>query len=128
MYLYLLLKTNHPQNPTEAKEAEQTVYRVRNKQAGVPYIIRKIHPKLKANEFDKIKDEDYFKLKMARICFSCYFNLIKTNDMGGNDMNPYAIKEKITTQKPTGQTLSMNQKMKVSLLLIVHLFLFCVGN
>lgn len=93
---------------------EQKAFHVRNKQADIPYIIRKVHSRLRSHEFEKIKNEDYFKIKKTRVCYSCYFYLSKTNIMGGNDQNPNSIQEKITNPRPIGQTLSMNEKLKVS--------------
>lgn len=89
------------------------MYRVRNKQAAIPYIIRKVHPKMKAHEFEKIKDEDYFKLKKTLLCYNCYFQLSKTHNYGGNDKNPYKIREKKVSSRPRGQTLNVSEKLKV---------------
>jgi len=94
------------------KENKQ-LYRVRNKQATIPYIIRKMHPKMKAHEYEKIKNEDYFKLKKTNVCYSCYFQLSKTHNYGGNERNPYKVREKRVNSRPTGQTLNFSEKLKV---------------
>ncbi len=67
---------------------------------------------MKAHEFDELRDEDYFKNKKARVCYNCYFYISKTNNFGGNQLNPYHVKDQALHPRPIGQTLDVNKKTK----------------
>jgi len=102
-----------PKEKTEEGEYDNNkLYRVRTKQTNIPYIIRKVHPRMKAHEFEELRGEDYMKNKKAKVCYNCYFYLSKTNNFGGNDLNPYHVRDKALNTRPIGQTLDVNKKNK----------------
>ena len=68
---------------------------------------------MKAHEFDELRDEDYFNNKKVKVCYNCYFFLSKTNNYGGNDLNPYHVRDQALHPRPMGQTLNVNKKNTV---------------
>ncbi len=72
-----------------------------------------MHQKLKAHEYEEIKNEDYFKMKKTQVCFTCFFALSNTHEYGGNERNPYKIQEKKVLTRPTGQVLNIKEVLKV---------------
>jgi len=98
----------------ENNKENKQLFRVRNKQSVIPYIIRKVHPKMRAHEYEDIKNEDYFKAKKIPICYSCYFQLSKTHSLSGNERNPYQVRDSRMKLKPMGQTMNVTERLKVS--------------
>lgn len=65
-------------------------FRVRNKNADIPLLLRKLHPKLKFIEYAILKSQPYFLSKKCLICYDCYYILTSVQKMSGN---PSATKE-----------------------------------
>lgn len=59
--------------------------RVRDKNADIPLLIRKLHPNLKPKEFTKLKSEQYFLNKKVDVCYNCFFEIVTTNNLAGNE-------------------------------------------
>lgn len=65
--------------PEIAEEAQ-----LRHKAADIPLIIRRLHPKLKLQEFIKYKNSIEFLSKRAPICFDCYYIVVGSSKCSGN--------------------------------------------
>mmetsp|Transcript_28309 Transcript_28309/g.25104 ORF Transcript_28309/g.25104 Transcript_28309/m.25104 type:complete len:80 (-) Transcript_28309:220-459(-) len=67
-----------PKDATRYRDIAENL-RVRNKTAEIPLIIRKLHPKMKVQEYEKLKYHAYFSHKTATICHNCYYKIVSTN-------------------------------------------------
>jgi hypothetical protein len=67
--------------------------RVRNKNADIPLLLRKLHPKLKHSDYPILKIQPYFISKKCSVCYNCYYSFTSVSKLSGNPIN--SIKEEI---------------------------------
>jgi hypothetical protein len=40
---------------------------------------------MKVKDYEQLRTQPYFLNKKIKVCYNCYFDLLKTNELGGND-------------------------------------------